>query len=124
MQFLKRKGISLSAKVYFIDALGAMALGLFASLLIGTIFGTIADYVSYEPVSGFLKQMQNYCNLAQGPSMAMAIGTALGAQDLFCFRFVRWAVRRRRSADLSERLSPQLSPRNSASLFIRKQKWI
>ena len=45
MQFLKRKGISLSAKVYFIDALGAMALGLFASLLIGTIFGTIADYV-------------------------------------------------------------------------------
>ncbi len=85
MQFLKRKGISLSAKVYFIDALGAMALGLFASLLIGTIFGTIADYVPYEPVSGFLKQMQNYCNLAQGPSMAMAIGTALGAQGLVLF---------------------------------------
>lgn len=85
MQFLKRKGISLSAKVYFIDALGAMALGLFASLLIGTIFGTIADYVSYEPAGGFLKQMQNYCNLAQGPSMAMAIGTALGAQGLVLF---------------------------------------
>ena len=29
--------------------------------------------------------MQNYCNLAQGPSMAMAIGTALGAQGLVLF---------------------------------------
>lgn len=85
MQFLKKKGINISAKVYFIDALGAMALGLFASLLIGTIFGTIADYVSYKPVSEFLKQMQNYCNLAQGPSMAMAIGTSLGAQGLVLF---------------------------------------
>ena len=28
-------------KLYFIDAMGAMALGLFASLLIGTIFGAI-----------------------------------------------------------------------------------
>lgn len=85
MQFLKKKGINISAKVYFIDALGAMALGLFASLLIGTIFGTIADYVPYKPVSEFLKQMQNYCNLAQGSAMAMAIGTALGAKGLVLF---------------------------------------
>ena len=38
--FLKRKDISFSAKRYFIDALGAMAQGLFASLLIGTILST------------------------------------------------------------------------------------
>ena len=39
--FLKRKGISLSPKVYFIDALGSMAFGLFATLLVGTILNTI-----------------------------------------------------------------------------------
>ena len=33
-EILRKKGISLSPKVYFIDALGAMAFGLFASLLI------------------------------------------------------------------------------------------
>ena len=35
-------------KRYFIDAMGAMALGLFASLLIGTIFGTVAKYTNLE----------------------------------------------------------------------------
>lgn len=35
--FLKRKNIIISAKRYGIDALGAMAQGLFASLLIGKI---------------------------------------------------------------------------------------
>ena len=29
---------------YFIDAMGAMALGLFASLLIGTIFDTLGNW--------------------------------------------------------------------------------
>ena len=36
-EFLKRKNVEISAKRYGIDALGAMAQGLFASLLIGTI---------------------------------------------------------------------------------------
>ena len=36
-EFLKRKNIEISAKRYGIDALGAMAQGLFCSLLIGTI---------------------------------------------------------------------------------------
>ena len=35
--FLKKKDIEFSAKRYGIDALGAMAQGLFASLLMGTI---------------------------------------------------------------------------------------
>ena len=39
--FLKRKNIVISAKRYGIDALGAMAQGLFASLLIGTIINTV-----------------------------------------------------------------------------------
>ena len=43
--FLDGKGITLSPKLYFVDAMSAMALGLFASLLMGTIFGTIAKYI-------------------------------------------------------------------------------
>ena len=39
--FLKRKDIEISAKRYLQDAMSAMALGLFASLLIGVIFDTI-----------------------------------------------------------------------------------
>ena len=39
--FLKRKDIEVSVKRYGIDALGAMAQGLFCSLLIGTILNTL-----------------------------------------------------------------------------------
>ena len=39
--FLKRKDTEISLKRYGIDALGAMAQGLFCSLLIGTIINTI-----------------------------------------------------------------------------------
>ena len=35
--FLKKKDIEISAKRYGIDALGAMAQGLFCTLLVGTI---------------------------------------------------------------------------------------
>ena len=40
-EFLKRKNIEISLRRYGIDALGAMAQGLFCSLLIGTIINTI-----------------------------------------------------------------------------------
>lgn len=39
--FCKRKDIEISVQRYLIDALGAMAQGLFASLLMGTILSTI-----------------------------------------------------------------------------------
>ena len=41
--FLKRKNIEISARRYGIDALGAMAQGLFCSLLIGTIIKTLGQ---------------------------------------------------------------------------------
>ena len=44
-EFLKSKDINVSAKTYFVDAMGGMAQGLFASLLVGTILSTIAKYV-------------------------------------------------------------------------------
>lgn len=43
--FLDKRGVTLSPKLYFVDAMSAMALGLFASLLMGTIFGTVAKYI-------------------------------------------------------------------------------
>ncbi len=76
--FLKKQGIKLSAKAYFIDALGAMALGLFASLLIGTIFGTIYDKTGIE----FFGSMKEYASTAAGPAMAVAIGYSLEAPTL------------------------------------------
>jgi hypothetical protein len=39
--FLKKKNIELSPRKYFIDALSAMAQGLFCTLLVGTILNTI-----------------------------------------------------------------------------------
>ena len=44
--FLKRKNIQISARRYGIDALGAMAQGLFCSLLIGTILDTLGDQLA------------------------------------------------------------------------------
>ena len=85
MSHFSKKGISLSPKKYFIDALGAMALGLFASLLIGTIFGTVSDYVTHKATHEFLLKMKEYAVMAQGPAMAMAIGCALGADGLLLF---------------------------------------
>lgn len=41
--FFKRKDVIISAHRYGIDAMGAMAQGLFASLLIGTIIKTLGQ---------------------------------------------------------------------------------
>ena len=46
--FLKKKGVSLSPRDYFVTAMSAMALGLFASLLMGTIFSTIGKYLPFD----------------------------------------------------------------------------
>ena len=42
-QFLARKNIVFSAKRYGVDALGAMAQGLFCTLLVGTILNTLGS---------------------------------------------------------------------------------
>lgn len=75
-------------KRYFIDAMGMMAKGLFASLLIGTIFGTIGKYLGATYIDnavvntigdGFL-QMQKFCSAAAGPAIGVAIAMALQAK--------------------------------------------
>ncbi|MCR5273496.1 MAG: PTS sugar transporter subunit IIC [Lachnospiraceae bacterium] len=94
-EFLKRKNIIISAKRYGIDALGAMAQGLFCSLLIGTILNTLGtqfhigfltmpvyetETVSYT-IGGFASAMV-------GPAMAASIGLALQAPPLVLFSLV------------------------------------
>lgn len=79
--FLERKGVRLSAKRYFVDAMGSMAMGLFASLLIGTILGTLGSKLSLE----WLSTIAGYAKAATGPAMAVAIGAALNAPPLVLF---------------------------------------
>ena len=66
---------------YFIDAMSAMAQGLFASLLIGTIISTLGTQLGI-PV---LDEIGGYAKSAAGPAMAVAIGYALQAPPLVLF---------------------------------------
>ena len=79
--FLKRKDIVISGKRYGIDALGAMAQGLFCSLLIGTIIKTLGEQVGL----GFLVDAGGYACAMSGAAMAVAIGYALKAPALVLF---------------------------------------
>lgn len=79
--FLKRKNIQISARRYGIDALGAMAQGLFCSLLIGTILDTLGAQLGIEA----LVTIGGYASAMSGPAMAIAIGYALQAPPLVLF---------------------------------------
>ncbi len=95
-EFLKRKDIEISVRRYLVDALGAMAQGLFCSLLVGTIIDTVGTQfgipfltetiatigagehaISYT-VGGLASAMS-------GPAMAIAIGYALKCPPLVLF---------------------------------------
>ena len=97
--FLRRKDIVFSAKRYFIDAMGAMAQGLFCTLLVGTILNTIGQQFHI----GFLNAVivtigkgdgaVNYtigglCAAMVGPGMAVAIAGALKAPPLVLFSLI------------------------------------
>ncbi len=81
-EFLKKKNVSLSAKVYFIDALGKMAFGLFAWLLIGTILNTIGSNLNIPFLS---KTVWPIASDMTGPTIAVAIAVTLKAPNLVLF---------------------------------------
>ena len=90
--FLKRKNIVLSARRYGIDALGAMAQGLFCSLLIGTILNTIGSQFNIGFLTAQILQInkQGYtigglASFMSGSAMAVAIGYALQAPPMVLF---------------------------------------
>lgn len=93
--FLKRKDIVFSAKRYGIDALGAMAQGLFCTLLVGTILNTIGQQFHI----GFLNAVivtvgtveytiGGLASAMVGPGIAIAIGYALHAAPLVLFSLI------------------------------------
>ena len=97
--FLARKNITFSAKRYFIDAMSAMAQGLFCTLLVGTILDTIGKQFGIEFLTNaFLTIKQGdmvlsyttggLCSLMVGPAMAVAIGYALQTPPLVLFSLI------------------------------------
>ena len=93
--FLQRKNIIFSGKRYGIDALGAMAQGLFCTLLVGTILNTIGQQFGI----GFLTKtivtvnetpytVGGLASAMVGPGIAVAIGFALAAPNLVLFSLI------------------------------------
>ena len=79
--FLKRKDITVTWQRYGIEALGAMAQGLFCSLLIGTIIKTLGTQLGVQ----FITDIGTYAMAVSGPAMAVAIGYALKSPPMVLF---------------------------------------
>ena len=93
--FLKRKDVVISAKRYGIDALGAMAQGLFCSLLIGTIINTVGKQFNIgfltstvATIAGVDYTVGSLASAMSGPAMAVAIGYALATPPLVLFSLI------------------------------------
>lgn len=94
-EFLKRKDIEISAKRYGIDALGAMAQGLFCSLLIGTIINSLGTQfhigfltATVATIAGINYTVGGLATAMSGPAMAVAIGYALHCPPLVLFSLI------------------------------------
>ena len=68
-------------ELYLVDAMSAMAQGLFASLLVGTIISTLGTQLGLS----VLVDVGNFAKSMSGPAMAVAIGYALKAPPLALF---------------------------------------
>lgn len=93
--FLERKNIEISVKRYLVDALGAMAQGLFCSLLIGTIINTAGQQFGWEflntpvaAVGGVGYTVGGLATAMSGPAMAAAIGYALKCPPMVLFSLI------------------------------------
>ncbi|MCR4557743.1 MAG: PTS sugar transporter subunit IIC [Saccharofermentans sp.] len=87
-QFLKSKDINVSAKTYFVDAMGGMAQGLFASLLVGTILSTLAKYIGmidspvFTSIAHFIGQAGSLASAITGAAIGVGVAAALKAPML------------------------------------------
>ena len=97
--FLQRKDIVFSAKRYFIDAMGAMAQGLFCTLLVGTILNTVGQQFHIGFLNAVIVTLGKgdgavsytiggLCSAMVGPGMAVAIARALNAPPLVLFSLI------------------------------------
>lgn len=95
ISFFKRKDVEISFQRYVLDALSAMALGLFASLLIGLIFKTLGQQLANIPgwnikmtVPAFLILIGEKAMMMMGPCIGVAVAKALKAPPLVLFASV------------------------------------
>ncbi len=97
--FLQRKNIVFSAKRYFIDAMSAMAQGLFCTLLVGTILTTLGQQFHIGFLNAVIVTLGKgdgavhytiggLCSAMVGPAMAVAIGSALQAPPMVLFSLI------------------------------------
>ena len=72
---------------YFIDAMGGMAQGLFATLLIGTIIGTIGGYIPWEPAKNLCLMIAAVCknDFVVGAAIGVGMARAMGAAPLVMY---------------------------------------
>ena len=91
-EFLRRKDIIFSGKRYGIDAMGAMAQGLFCTLLVGTILNTIGQQFGIGILTQTLGSTDytvgGLASAMVGPGIAVAIGVALHAPGLVLFSLI------------------------------------
>ena len=98
-EFLKRKNIVFSARRYGIDALGAMAQGLFCTLLVGTILNTVGQQFGIAFLNEIIVTIGTgegavhytiggLASLMVGPGIAVAIGFALHCPPLVLFSLI------------------------------------
>ena len=97
--FLKRKQIEISLKRYFIDAMSAMAQGLFCTLLVGTILNTLGSELGIPFLTNTIMTIGSgegavsytvggLASALVGPGIAIAIGFALNAPPLVLFSLI------------------------------------
>ena len=97
--FLQRKDILFSGKRYGIDALGAMAQGLFCTLLVGTILNTIGQQFGIEFLNRIMVTVGSgdgavhytlggLASAMVGPGIAIAIGIALHSPQMVLFSLI------------------------------------
>ena len=79
--FFERKDVRFSFSRYFVEALGAMGIGLFASLITGLSLKTIGSKCGIS----FLVEFGNFAGQMTGPAIAVAIAQALKAPQMVVF---------------------------------------
>ena len=91
-EFFKRKDIEISVKRYLQDALSAMALGLFATLLMGTILDVLGTQSAVlfgdNAVSAFLVEIGGIAKGLMGAGIGVAVAWGLKAPPFVMFASV------------------------------------
>lgn len=81
-EFLKKKDVELSGKKYFVDALGAMALGMFSTLITGSILNMLGQQLSIKFLTDTIWPIARDIT---GAGIGVAIAYSLKAPPLVLF---------------------------------------